>query len=517
MLKNAGIVIIIRVISTGSRFENDFLITNFTILNVFMDENEGANNLKKSSVISTFSLFFQSGYSAVLGLGANLVLTVVLSPTIFGIYITVLSIIALLNYFSDIGLAASLVQKKEITDEDLASTFTVQQVMIVTIISIGFFATNFIKDFYKLPPEGIYLYWALLFSFFLSSLKTIPSILLERKVQFQKIVFVGVVENTVFYIAVIILGLLGFSLQSFTIAVLLRSIVGVVLIYSISFWMPRFGITKKNLQQLLSFGLPFQANSFLALFKDDLITLYLGKVLGFEALGYIGWAKKWAEAPIRIIMDNISRVLFPVLSRIQNDKEKVSRLIEKILLYQTLVLAPVMIGMALTMNMFVMIMPKYGKWLPALPLFYLLSFAAFLSSYSSPFTNLFNALGKVKISFFFMIFWTVSTWILTPILSKMFGYFGFPLVQLILSFAFIAVVFKAKQIIPFSFIKSVYQGILSALIMGLVIFSIKFNFQINIFTFITSIVIGGLVYMTSIRFIFKVDIINELKKLFVYD
>ena len=32
-------------------------------------------------------------------------------------------------------------------------------------------------------------------------------------------------------------------------------------------------------------------SSFLALVKDDLLTLYLGKVLGFQALGYIGWAK----------------------------------------------------------------------------------------------------------------------------------------------------------------------------------------------------------------------------------
>jgi len=479
--------------------------------------NEDAKQLKKSSVLSTLSLFFQSGYSAALGLGANLVLTIVLSPKIFGIYITVLSIIALLNYFSDIGLAASLVQKKEVTNDDVSTTFTVQQLMIITIITIGFFATSFIQSFYKLPPDGIYLYWALLASFFLSSLKTIPSIFLERKVQFQKIVFVGVVENTVFYIAVIILGLMGFSLNSFTIAVLLRSFVGVVLIYSISFWKPRVGIKVTNLKQLLSFGLPFQANSFLALFKDDLITLYLGKILGFEALGYIGWAKKWAEAPIRIIMDNISRVLFPVLSRIQHDKDKVKRLIEKILHYQTLLLAPVMIGMALTMNMFVEIMPKYGKWAPALPLFYLFSFAAFLSSYSTPFTNLFNALGKVKISFYFMIFWTVATWILTPILSKLFGYYGFPLVQFILSFACFAVITKAKQIIPFSFVKPVYQGVISGVIMGIIILFIKSHIAVNPFTFAALIGFGGLVYLMSITFIFKIDIISEFKKLFIYE
>ena len=90
--------------------------------------------LKRKTVISTLSLFFQSGFSAFLGLTANIVVTILLSPAIFGIYITILSMISVLNYFSDIGLAASLIQKKEITDDDVKTTFTVQQILILLII-----------------------------------------------------------------------------------------------------------------------------------------------------------------------------------------------------------------------------------------------------------------------------------------------------------------------------------------------------------------------------------------------
>src|SRR3989344_9585370 len=116
-----------------------------------MAHNEN-QDIKKRSLISVMSLFFQSGYSAVLGLAANLVLGI-LPTKIFGIYGTVLSIIALLNYFSDLGLAASLIQKKEVSDEDIKTTFTVQQLLIITLIIIGFFSTSFIKKFYNLPVE----------------------------------------------------------------------------------------------------------------------------------------------------------------------------------------------------------------------------------------------------------------------------------------------------------------------------------------------------------------------------
>lgn len=481
-----------------------------------MEQTENYAQIKKNTLVSTFSLFFQSGYSAFLGLAANLAVTILLSPTIFGIYITTLSLISVLNYFSDIGLAASLIQKKEIRDEDVSTTFTVQQAMIVTAVAIGFMASGFIKNFYNLPLEGVYLYQALLVSFFISSLKTIPSIFLERKIQFQKIVLVQIVENTVFYLSVIVFALLKFGLQSFTYGVLMRAIVGLILIYILSPWKIKVGISKESLKGLLKFGVPFQASSFLALFKDDLIILFLGKILGFEALGYIGWAKKWAEAPIRIIMDNISRVLFPVISRIQHDKEKIGQIIDKILYYQTLILAPTIMAMALFMEKVIFIIPKYGKWAPALPLFYIFCLSAFFSSYSSPFMNLFNALGKVKISFSIMLVWTIATWILTPVFTSLFGYFGFPIVLLLIALSSLLVSTQAKHFVDFHFFSSIYKGILSSMLMGAVIFILLKMVPDLYGGIIVAAVSGIATYYFSLLFLFKTNILKELRSIFIH-
>lgn len=416
-----------------------------------MEDKTENQDLRKRSFISVMSLFFQSGYSAILGLIANLILTILLAPKIFGIYITVLSIISFLNYFSDVGLAASLIQKKEVNDEDLKTTFTIQQFLILSLIGIGFFTTDFIQSFYNLPKEGVYLYWALLFSFFISSLKTIPSVFLERKIQFQKIVFVQIIENTVFYILVSVLAILGFGLASFTIGVVARSIIGLIAIYTISPWMPRIGISRESLKKLLSFGIPFQASSFLAVFKDDLIILYLGKVLGFEGVGYIGWAKKWADAPLRIIMDNVSKVVFPLIARFQDQKDKIRNLAEKMLHYQTLILAPAYLIAVIIMPHLVNIIPKYAKWQPALPLFYIFCLSSLIVSFSAPFMNLYNALGKVKITFSFMAFFTSLIWILTIVLISNYGVLGFPMAHLIVSISFFLVFFKAKQEFGFKF------------------------------------------------------------------
>lgn len=469
-------------------------------------------DLKRKGLLSTMSLFFQSGYSAFLGLTANLILTILLSPTVFGIYITVLSIIAFLNYFSDVGLAASLIQKKELTDDDVKTTFTVQQLLILAMIALGFTATEFIRNFYQLPQGGIYLYWALLIGFFISSLKTIPSVFLERKIEFQKIVFVQIVENTVFYASVSILALMGFGINSFTFGVILRAFTGLVLIYSISFWRPRVGISIRSLKTLLSFGIPFQASSFLALFKDDLIILYLGKVLGFEGLGYIGWAKKWADAPVRIVMDNISRVLFPLIARVQTDLQKVSRIFEKVLYYQTALLAPVFVGMALLMNKFIDIVPNYQKWQQALPLFYIFAASTLLVSLFAPFMNLFNALGKVKISFSLMAFFTVLMWLLTPVLTKMFGLYGFPIAHLVVSLSLSTVLIFSRRFLQLNFLEPVYRFIISAGIMGVVVYILQTQFVIQSPYFIVFLTASGVFsYYLLLTFFFRVDLIDEFK------
>jgi len=471
-----------------------------------MEKNrENISSIKRKTVISALSLFFQSGYSSVLGLVANLVLTILLSPQIFGIYIATLSIISILSYFSDIGLAASLIQKKNITREDEKTVFTIQQLLVVSLVFLGFSATNWVTDFYRLPAQGVVLYQTLLIGFFLSSLKTMPSVMLEREIKFKNIVYVQIAENTVFYLTVICFALLGYGLTSFTVAVFFRSIIGLFIIYKLSPWKIGFGIDPDSLKKLLSFGIPFQASSLLALVKDDLLTIYLGKVIGFAGLGYIGWAKKWAEAPIRIIMDNISRVLFPLFSKFQKDQKRTSFLIEKIVHYQSLLIVPALVGSALTMSKIIEIIPKYSKWAPALPLFYLFALSALMSSYSTPFINFLNGIGKVRISFFFMLLWTGLTWIITPILISRIGYIGFPTTLVILSSTFIIVIITAKKYARFNFVSSAAPPVLSSSVMAVSVIATQTIFVSPIVSLVASVAVGMIIYVFLIKFVFKID------------
>ena len=345
-------------------------------------------DIKRRSVSGVIALTSRTAFLQIISFAGTFLLTIFLSPETFGVFFVVTAMVSFLNYFSDIGLAAALIQKNDlITRKDLVTTFTIQQILIGILVIIALASTQFVSRWYRLDQEGIFLYQALVISFVLSSLKTIPSILLERELDFRRLVIPQIVEVFLFYLIAVALAMAGYGIRTFTFAVLVRGVAGLVVMYIVRPWIPAFGIHRESARQLLSFGVPFQMNSALALIKDDLFILFLGKILPYSQVGYIGWAKKWSEAPLRLIMDSIVKVTFPAYSRLQQHPEKLARAVEKALFFLTLLIVPISLGMAFSVEPLIDLFPQYGKWEPALTSFYLFVFASFVARLSTPLLN----------------------------------------------------------------------------------------------------------------------------------
>src|SRR5258708_34168013 len=115
--------------------------------------------IKKRSIRGVLALTSRTFVIQVIGFISNLLLTIFLSPTIFGVYFVVTASIAFLSYFSDIGLAAALIQKKDaISNEDLKTTFTIQQILALSIVIIALVLSRNFGSFYHLTENGVSLF-----------------------------------------------------------------------------------------------------------------------------------------------------------------------------------------------------------------------------------------------------------------------------------------------------------------------------------------------------------------------
>lgn len=471
--------------------------------------------LKKKSIAGIVALTSRTFVLQIIAFGATFLLTIFLSPSIFGIFYVVSAIIAFLGYFSDIGLAAALIQKKEtLTDEDLKTTFTIQQLLVGTTVIIAILLSSLLAGFYRLDNSGLWLMRALIIAFFLSSLKTIPSVILERDLNFHKLVIPQITETLGFYLVAVLLAWRGLGVASFTWAVITRAVVGLVSIYIISPWKIRIGLSIPTAKHLLHFGIPFQLNSFLALIKDDLLIVFLGKVLPFAEVGYIGWAKKWAEVPLRLIMDSIIRVTFPAFSRLQHEPKILGAAIEKTLFGLSLTIFPITVGLLFFMAPFVSFIPKYQKWEPALLSFYLFAIASAIAALSTPLTNALNAVGKIKTTLWLMVLWTTSTWLLTVIFIYLFGFNGVSLALLLITSTLWLVISLVKRISSFSFFHSIRTPLVGSIAQGLFYF-LLLKLMIRSPIFLASGAVSGVILYVLLLWRFESDRTKDLVKLFL--
>jgi O-antigen/teichoic acid export membrane protein len=424
--------------------------------------------IKKKTFSGVLALTSRTFILQVISFVSTFLLTIFLTPETFGIFYVVTAVISFLNYFSDIGLAAALIQKKEeISQEDLVTTFTIQQILVGILTVAAFVFSSWIANFYRLDQSGLWLLRMLVVSFFLSSLKTIPSILLERSLEFKKLIIPQVLETAGFYGVAVTLAWKGYGVSSFTWAVGVRAVVGLVAMYIVSPWRVSLGIRTTVARRLLRFGIPFQMNAFLALLKDDLMTVFLGRMLPLAELGYIGWAKKWADAPLRLIMDSIIRVTFPAFSRLQSAREQLARGIEKTLFGMSLAILPVTVGLLFFIDPLIHLVPRYAKWEPAVMSFYFLALASAVASLSTPLTSALNAVGRIKVTLGLMVLWTTATWILTIALVTWYGFNGFAIALFLVTLTIGIVIRLVRRVTPFSFWRSVSTAVYASVVLAL--------------------------------------------------
>lgn len=438
--------------------------------------------------IQILSFFFSNG-----------LLPALLLPAQFGVYFLVSAVVNFLAYFGDIGFAAALIQKKEeLTKEDLKTIFTAQQFLVALLLIIIFFASPTVIRFYHLSQESVYLLWALGFSLFTSSLKTIPSVLLERRLEFNKLVIPQILEAVVFNLVVVYFAWKGFGINSYTFAVVGRSIIGLTSTYIIKPWLPGFSFSMSAFKKVLKFGVPYQANTLLAMVKDDGMTLFLGGIIGPAGIGLLGWAQKWAYAPLRFFMDQVIKVTFPAFSRLQDNKKELSDLVSKSIFFICLLVFPSLVMLILLAPTLVSIIPKYIHWSPALFALGVLSITSALAAITTPLTNTLNAIGKISVTFKLMIMWTTLTWVFVPLLATLYGINGAAIGFTLVGLSSVVALYLVSKYVEVNYLRSVGKPVFAAALMGFAVFLVRSMFSVSIQQVIIMIVTGLISYLVVV-------------------
>ncbi len=455
--------------------------------------------IKSKSVSGALSFLLRTAVLQVVNIFAAVKLSEFLSPEDFGIYGFVTQIIGLLIFFSDIGLAAALVQKRdEPSTHDYRTAFTVQQLLawVIVLCVLGIAQSDWIET--KLGFAGILILLSLAISFPLASLKTIPSIILERKLEFNKLVVPQILEQLVFQ--GVLLGMLwqGSGIIAYAYAILIRSVIGVLAMWMIQPWKIGLAVNKTSLKLLLSFGAKFQLNDFLARIKDQLFFLVLGYWLPIREFGFIQWSKTWSMFPYNLTVQNVMSITFPTFSRLQKHPQLLKQAIEKSLYFITLLIFPLLVGMAVFVSPLTLLFSQYQKWQPAIWSFVFFTLSIGWAAISTPLVNTLNAVGRINDSLKLMVVWTSLTWILTPVCLYFFGFNGVALAAFLISCTSFLPILYVKKLVPIEILKTIGVSLLSSVVMALVGILGSQIWSKDLLSFLTGIIVVGGSYGLSV-------------------
>jgi len=110
-----------------------------------------------------------------------------------------------------------------------------------------------------------------------------------------------------------------------------------------------------------------------------------------------------------------------------------------------------------------------------------------------------------------MIFWTIATWILTPLMIFIFGFNGVAIASAIISSSVVFVVYLVKKHINFDLLGTISFPFLGSVIMGLAIYFLSPILIKSLISLIFMILLGAVIYFFTILLFARKQFIDDLK------
>jgi len=357
------------------------------------------------------------------------------APEEFGLVGMVTVFSGFLNVFKDFGLGSSLIQKKIANHLDVNSIFW-STVFMSALLSLTLYSTSgYIANFYnEAKLEKIAM--ALSPIFLIQGIGATHTVLAKKELDFKKVFFSSAGGVILAGIVALTMAFKGYGLWALVTQHLLSNLFTTIIIWVQVAYTPRIELSIANLKDHFNYSLPLLGSNSINYWSRNADNFFIGKFLGAEPLAFYTRSYSIMMLPVSRISGVISSVMFPSLSIIQNDTERIRRIYYSLTKFIALVSLPVMATLIVGAEGFVKVVLG-SSWLSIIPLIRILAFVGGLQSIGTLKYNVFMAKGKTRLIFYLNI---VKNLVLIPLFFILSQY---DLISLCIGYLIYVVVFQA--------------------------------------------------------------------------
>jgi O-antigen/teichoic acid export membrane protein len=388
---------------------------------------------------SAISLFARRGLSLV----TTIVLARLLAPADFGLVAMAAVVIGFIEMFKDLGTAAAVIQRKNLSQGLLASIFWLNAGFGLAAAMVLYLLAPLLGAFYR-EPEVIPIMQVLSLSFLLSGLSNVQMSLLERNLEFDKLARIEISTSLFASLVGITAAFLGHGAWSLVYQMLAGNFLATLLLWVGSRWRPSWQFDWAGIRSVMDFSLNLTAASIINYFTRNADKLLIGRFLGSQDLGYYDLAYRLMQFPLQGISAVIGRVMFPLYSRMQDDAGQFGRIYLKVASAIALISFPLMLGLMALAGPFMLTL--FGPaWIPVIPLLLILAPLGAVQSIATTVGSIYMAKGRTDWALWMSIAWGLLI-VLSFVLGLPWGILGvtasYALMFLLLTYPAFAIPFR---------------------------------------------------------------------------
>ncbi|MBT8036542.1 MAG: lipopolysaccharide biosynthesis protein [Verrucomicrobiae bacterium] len=327
----------------------------------------------------------------------TILLARVLEPTDYGLVGMLAVFIGIAMVLADSGLSASLIQKKEVTQDDETSVFYINIGLGLSLALLLCAISPLVAQFYD-QDLLVPLLCLQSLSIVVSSFAIVQRALMTRAMEFHKMALITLAGTTVSGCVAVGMAYAGWGVWSLIGMLLSGNITQVILFWISSSWSPRGNVRIANIRKIWDFSSYLLYCQLIGIVFQNMYSVIIGKFYSPASLGYYDRAQKLHMLPAGTMSGMIGKVAFPLFSQIQDDKELLLCRMRELIRVSLLFSAAGMSLLALIADPLVPLLMT-EKWMPSVPLLRILCYSAMICPISSMFLMALQAQGYSKLNF----------------------------------------------------------------------------------------------------------------------
>ncbi len=325
----------------------------------------------------------------------QLVLARLLIPEDYGVIAMLAIFLQIAQVFIDSGFATALIKKQACSEADYSTFFYYNFVVAVLIYFIFFFTAPLVSFFYNVPVLTNVMR-VISISLILNALCIVQRTKLIKCIDFKTQTKISLTSIVVSGGIGILLAFKGFGVWALCLQTILNSLFQLLLLSVYVHWKPLLLFSRQSFHEMFNFGSKILGASIISVIYSNLYTIVIGKRFASETLGYYSRADQFDKFPSNNIAAIISGVSLPVLSKIQDDKDKLLFAYRKVIKYSSFIIFPLMLGLFAISKPFVMV-ALTEKWIGVVPIMQILCLGYMIDHLSVLNLNLLYVEGRTDL------------------------------------------------------------------------------------------------------------------------